>query len=146
MERMKLKVAVYVLVENSEKEVLFIRRVNTGWCDGYYTFPAGHIESGEFPEDAAIRELKEEVSIDASKENLELVHVLYEKDSYVDLYFKYPNFKGEVKVNGSKSADVFEWGLLSNLGQKLLVPKVKFVINEIIDGKNFSEIENSQNL
>lgn len=52
----------YLLI-NEEKKDLF-----KGWL-----FPGGKIEPDESPENAALRELKEEINLDADKNNLKLL-------------------------------------------------------------------------
>jgi len=48
------------VVLNRKGEVLLIRDRN-----GYWVFPKGHIEPGETPEQAAVREVREETGIEA---------------------------------------------------------------------------------
>jgi len=67
-------VAVYLVLKRADK-ILFGRRQNTGYQDGNWQVFAGHVESGELPSEAAIREAKEELGIDILPENLNLLHV-----------------------------------------------------------------------
>ncbi len=36
--------AVYMIIENKKGEVLFMRKSNTGFRDGAFQVPAGHLE------------------------------------------------------------------------------------------------------
>lgn len=65
--------AVYVIFRDGDK-VLLLQRANTGYHDGDYSMPAGHLDGGESALTAAIREAKEEVGVDIKPEDLRLVH------------------------------------------------------------------------
>lgn len=58
-----------------DSEVLLNRRINTGWMDGHLCAPGGHVEEGESPIKAALRELKEELGLDLKSEDLEFLCV-----------------------------------------------------------------------
>ncbi len=93
--------AVYILLEKDGK-VLLGRRCNTGYQDGNYQVPAGHVEEGELPTEAIIREAKEEVNVDLSLSGIELVHVGYRpkhdpSGDRIDFYFKAKKWSGEIK-------------------------------------------------
>jgi ADP-ribose pyrophosphatase YjhB (NUDIX family) len=66
------KVAVAVLAERNGQVVLIRRGVNPG--RGKWSLPAGYVEAGEDPRQAAIRELKEETGLEVSA--LSLVDVI----------------------------------------------------------------------
>jgi 8-oxo-dGTP pyrophosphatase MutT (NUDIX family) len=68
--------AVYLIVEREEK-LLIARRCNTRYEDGNYQVPAGHVDPGELPKEAMIREAKEEIGITIHATDLELVHMSY---------------------------------------------------------------------
>ena len=53
-ERHSFKVAAFVLLEKDGK-IFMLRRLNTGWADGIWTIPSGHVEKGERVRDAAIK-------------------------------------------------------------------------------------------
>jgi ADP-ribose pyrophosphatase YjhB (NUDIX family) len=56
-ERFKLIAAVYlVLIKNNK--ILLLRRHNTGYFDGYYSLPAGHVEKEETLIKALLEKLK----------------------------------------------------------------------------------------
>ena len=67
--------AVIVAVMNGEK-ILLTRSV--GWQHHYWGLVAGHVKSGETTEEAAMREVKEEVGIDTM--TLEIVGTYAIKD------------------------------------------------------------------
>ena len=78
MKRNSVIPAVFIIVQRSEK-ILLLERMNTGWNDGMFTLPSGHIEKNEAPQDAIIREVNEEVGIKLEKKDLIIKTVLYRK-------------------------------------------------------------------
>lgn len=58
------KTARAIIVEDGKVLVFFRRRIRDGKEVIYYSLPGGHLENGETFEDAVIREVKEEMSID----------------------------------------------------------------------------------
>lgn len=55
--------AVFAVLEDAEGRILLLERANTGWMDGSYGLPSGHVESGEMPSEAMLREALEEVGV-----------------------------------------------------------------------------------
>jgi len=66
--------AVNVILEKDGK-ILLSRRQNKGWGDGLLCIPGGHVEPGELPLEATLRELKEELGITAKPEDLQFLCV-----------------------------------------------------------------------
>jgi len=69
------------------------RRQNTGYHDGLLNLPAGHIDPAETPREAIVRECKEEIGVDIDPEDLEFLHIQYnrnrqEKSDRTHYYFK----------------------------------------------------------
>ncbi len=64
----------------------------------YYLLPGGGIELGESPNDAIIREVKEECGIDVEVERLVYYKSGYtDKDNYLDLLFLCKKTGGKIK-------------------------------------------------
>src|SRR5258706_10768983 len=95
-KRHLVRAAVYILMEKDDK-VLLIRRHNTGYRDGEYTLPAGHVEANETFIQTCVREIREEVCVDVSSQDLKLAHVMQRYENGVDVidyYFSVKNWKG----------------------------------------------------
>jgi hypothetical protein len=61
--RHKLTGDVHLLMLDGDGQVLFGRRQNTGFEDGAWHLPSGHLEAGESVVAALVREAKEEIGI-----------------------------------------------------------------------------------
>jgi 8-oxo-dGTP pyrophosphatase MutT (NUDIX family) len=42
----RMSAAVHLLLIKND-QILLLRRFNTGWQDGFYSLPAGHVDAGE---------------------------------------------------------------------------------------------------
>ena len=58
-----LKIVVSIALINNENEILLSKRPKNKHLSGFWEFPGGKVETGEVPEIALIREIKEELDI-----------------------------------------------------------------------------------
>lgn len=103
-------IAVYIFLERDGK-ILWMRRANTGYRDGFWSLPAGHVEVGESIKQAIVRETFEEAGINIAEDNLKLIHAMYRRSdrTYVDFYFKATVWDGEPKIMEPHKCDGLEW-------------------------------------
>jgi len=109
-EQFKVKLAVCVLLEKDGK-VLLHRRYNTGFADGLYDMPSGHVDEGELPSIAAARELKEETGVDVDISDLIFVTTLYKNshNPYVYFVFVARKWHGEPQIMEPHACDDMQW-------------------------------------
>ena len=74
---MSYRAAIILLKDD---QIALIERHRAG--QHYFTFPGGHVEPGETPEQAAIRETKEELGIDVTIQRLAAVIWWHERPQY----------------------------------------------------------------
>lgn len=137
MERLKLKVAVYLFLIKDDK-ILLARRFQTGWQDGNYGVPAGHLEAGEGVIDALLRETKEESDVILKPEDVELTHTMHRQGRYIDLFFTAKKWSGEPQIMEKDKCDDMQWFPLANLPENM-VPSVRFAIESYQKGITFSD-------
>ncbi|AHB42556.1 hypothetical protein RAAC3_TM7C00001G0714 [Candidatus Saccharibacteria bacterium RAAC3_TM7_1] len=135
--------AVWVIVKNDKGQIFMLRRANTGWRDGSWTVPAGHVEKDEGPIAAAIRELKEEVGLTISAEQLSepLVH-FYPADTYdherVSLFFQLNDYDGTPTNTEPDKANKAAWFDMDKLPEAM-PPLLRRAFIDIKAGTNYSE-------
>jgi 8-oxo-dGTP diphosphatase len=97
-ERFKMIGSSYLILIRKNK-ILLSQRYNTGYEDGKYSLPAGHVEDGETLTECLIRETKEEIGINLETSYIKLIHVMHRRqtDIRVDYFFTCGNYKGELK-------------------------------------------------
>ena len=140
-KRKTYRAAVYVILKKNGKYLL-IRRYNTGYRDGQYTFPAGHVDDGETAVDAAVRELGEEVATRTRKSNLRLVHVMQHREGehdYFDFYFMVSKWSGKPRICEPDKIDDLRWLSFDDL-KVVAIPSITQAILEIDNGELFSSI------
>lgn len=115
-----------------------IRRQNTGFADGLWSLPAGHVEKGESVKTAMIREAKEEINIDVLDKNLKLKHILHRKsniNTYIDFFFLCTKWQGEPINNEPQKCSDIKWFDIEQLPTDIIQ-----YIKEIILKKENGEI------
>jgi len=139
-ERFKIIPSVYLILIKDNK-ILLSRRYNTGFCDGEYSFPAGHLEGNETFREALIREIEEEIGVKLNLKDIMLVHVMNRKvpkEERVDFFFTTKRWKGEPKIMEPHKCDDLGWFSLSNLPDNV-IPYIRQAINCVLDNKFYSE-------
>src|SRR5687767_2984604 len=88
-----------------EDEVLLSRRFNTGYEDGKYSVPAGHVEEGETFTKALIREAKEEIGITLLPRDVKVAYIMHRKSVYegetlewINFFFIARSWQGEPEI------------------------------------------------
>ena len=134
---MRSAVYLFLLKEN---KIFLIRRKNTGWGDGKYVVPAGHLEPNESLTQAAVREAREEAGIEINTKSLRLVHTMHRKGDfdYVDLFFLVDKWGGEAKNAEDNMADDAQWFSIDNFPENT-IEHVKAAFENYKKGIFFSE-------
>jgi len=110
IERFRLVSAAHLFLIRDGK-VLLLRRFNTGYEDGKYSVIAGHLEGDEEVKAAAIREAREEVGIEISPSDLQVVGVMHRKsnDERVDFFLATTSWSGEITNREPDRCDQLAW-------------------------------------
>jgi len=132
------------LVLRKDDKILFARRCNTGYQDGNYQVPAGHVDAGELPSEALVREVTEEIGITINPDDIKFVHTSFrpKTDSTgdrVDYFFEVDKWEGEVTNCEPDKCDDLLWATPLDMPENT-TPHVKVAIECIEKGQFYSEL------
>lgn len=139
MQRFKMIASSYLfLIRNGQ--ILLSRRFQTGYEDGKYSVPAGHLEDGETLTQALVREVSEEIGLVLDEGAVRLVHVMHrrEEDIRLDIFFTIDKWSGEPKNMEPEKCDDLSWFQLDRL-PKNTIPYIRTAIKAHLDGRIYSE-------
>jgi len=137
-----VQIAVIGLLEKDGKYLLH-KRNNTSWRSGWYSLPGGRAEGKESLKTALIRELREEIGIEALSDDLELVHIFHlapkvASDEFIYHIFRVKKWAGDpFNAEPNKCTEV-SWYPKENMPEKT-VPIIKSIVIKIENGENYSE-------
>ncbi len=96
-DRFQVGAAVHLFLIK-DNQILLAKRANTGFGDGLYGIPQGHIEAGESPTQAMIREAQEEIGVEILPQDLKMVLNVYSKIelTYSCWFFTTKKYSGEI--------------------------------------------------
>jgi 8-oxo-dGTP diphosphatase len=139
-DRFTVTPAVYVIFHDGDK-LLLLKRANSGYRDGYFSFPAVHIDGGEPAVMAAVREAKEELGVDIEPKDLQLVftqHLLAESGDHerIHLFFEARKWRGEPRNAEPQKCDEILWAPITGLPAKL-VPELKEFLKATTAGDSY---------
>lgn len=101
---------VHVVVERAGR-VLLMRRAGTGFFDGLFSLPGGHVEPGESIVRTAARELEEEAGLQLREEDAELLGVVHRLSdtNRIDFFVRAHRWTGEPRIAEPHKCDRLEW-------------------------------------
>lgn len=140
-ERHQIIPAVYLILKNENGQICLMRRFNTGFRDGFYSLPAGHLDGKESLKEALAREIKEETGITVGLEDMRLVHVsnnLHSNPERIDFFFLVHKWIGEATIREPNKCDQIIWVDPKHLPENI-VPSVRTAIKGEMQGNYYSE-------
>jgi 8-oxo-dGTP pyrophosphatase MutT (NUDIX family) len=108
--RHQVTVDVHLLLTDAD-QVLFGRRCNTGFADGSWHLPSGHLEAGESVFAALVREAHEEIGVAIDEADIEFVHVMHNSSSggRAAFFFRVRRWVGEPVNMEPDKCDALAW-------------------------------------
>lgn len=135
-ERYKIKIACYMIIFVDDK-LLLMKRQGSGFHDGKFSVPSGHLESGETPLEAAARETFEETNLTVTE--AEFSSVIYRRvenipnDDYVDFFFVCRSFTGTPKIMEPNKCSEIILAEIDELQEISMVPYVELAIRNMLN-------------
>jgi 8-oxo-dGTP diphosphatase len=123
-----------------EDQILLIRRFNTGYADGQYSVPAGHLDGGETVISAAAREALEEVDVRIDPQDIEFSSVMHrlDGDERVDFFVKIHKWKGEPFNAEPDKCDELLWVSVNSFPANT-IPYIRQAFRNHLEGTKFDE-------
>ena len=137
-ERYKSKIVVDLLLkrknENNKEEILLSLRENTGYRDGYYDLPGGHVDENEDLFAAMIREAKEEIGIYIFREDMKVVHIYHHfRKGMLKFAFCVNKYEGILINNEPEKCKELKWFEVEKLPENI-IPKIREEILNVENG------------
>ena len=139
MKRRTFPVTVHMLFIR-EDQILLARRFNTGYRDGEYSVPAGHLDGNETVVAAGIREAKEEIGVTFETDDMTFSSVMHriEGDERVDFFVQVHKWSGEIVNAEPDKCDDLCWVNTNELPDNI-IPYVRRAIENHLNGTPFDE-------
>jgi ADP-ribose pyrophosphatase YjhB (NUDIX family) len=108
--RAGIPTGVHIVCEQGRR-VLLLRRANTGFFDGLYSLPGGHVEEGESIRQAAARELEEETGLRVAPGDLEWLGVIHRRSdsNRIDFFLRARRWDGEPDLREPDKCGALAW-------------------------------------
>ncbi|HCC06836.1 MAG TPA: hypothetical protein DEP72_01540 [Clostridiales bacterium] len=122
-------ITVVVLIQNSKGEFLLEKCSESK--GGRWSLVGGHPKSGESSLDGIVMEIKEELGVDAPRENIELFKTIKTEDDFVDLYYTKADINIVNVVIQEEEVETAKWASKDEIEQLIvkgvfLTPHVEF--------------------
>ena len=138
-QRTTFPVTVHLFFFRGDK-VLLLRRFNTGYADGQYSVPAGHLDGGETVIAAAAREAREEVGVRIEARDIRFSSVMHRRDGdeRVDFFVNISGWSGEPVNAEPDKCDELLWVNRDNLPPNT-IPYIRQALRNHLTGIRFDE-------
>lgn len=129
---MKVPIADVIIVDDGK--VLLVQQRKTN-AYGLWSFPGGHVENSETPEQAAYREVSEELGVQLVDAILHKVHLLEKPDVTLELNTFIGHIDGKITLKDDEllAYGWFSLGSLADMKDKLRAPVIYDQAKEVIE-------------
>lgn len=139
-KRSATSINAYLILRHEDKVLLMLRQ-NTGYGDGFYCVPSGHVEDGESASTGLIREAWEEVGVEINPSDLKMVHVVHARSNRqnVDFFFECSSWKGTIANREPDKCAEVSWYPINGLPSNIVV-QVAQALRAVERGEYYSEL------
>ncbi len=127
-----MKGSAVVILDDDSNMLLLLRSAKSRWMPKKWGLPGGKIETGETPEEAAIREVKEEANLNV--ENLTYLKDL--SDKWVDLFYT-TDYDGDVQIDFEH--DDYEWVSRADVEQYDTTPRIVEIFDWVLKNERTND-------
>ena len=129
---------VHLLLRRNN-EILLGQRQNTGYEDGAWHLPAGHLEAAESVVDALIREADEEVGVRIAPEDVLFAHLMHNSSSggRMALFFLVDVWEGTPMNREPDKCAALEWFPIDSLPEHM-IEYCRTALDHIAGNSSFS--------
>lgn len=130
MRHAGIPTGVHVLLERGGR-ILLMRRAGTGFFDGLYSLPGGHVEDGESLAQTAVREMAEELGLVVDEAGVTIVGVVHRRSdtNRIDFFVRAAVWFGEPRIAEPDKCDALGWFPLEALPEAV-VPYIRKALSE----------------
>jgi 8-oxo-dGTP diphosphatase len=139
-ERFTVIPAVHLLLVR-DSHVLLMRRFNTGYEDGKWSLPAGHLDGNESVTAAVVREAREETGVALDPRDLEVVHIMHRRVVYeerMDFFLLARRWAGHPAIMEPDKCDALGWHDVQALSDEV-IPYISAALDAVVRRLPFSE-------
>ncbi|MFR9675818.1 NUDIX hydrolase [Streptomyces sp. TR02-1] len=131
---------LHLVLRDGQQRILLGERVNTGFMDGAFHLPAGHLEDGESATTGLIREADEEAGIRIDPADLTLVHTMHHRTNSgrLALFFEATQWSGEVTNREPDKCAGWKWFSPDALPEQM-IPYAAAALDHIAKQRPYSE-------
>lgn len=121
-------------------QILLLRRYQTGYMDGHFSVPAGHLDGEEMVRMAGVREAREEIGVRIDPQDMLFAGVFHRHsdDERVDFFFLVQKWIGEPFNAEPEKCDELRWADVDDLPNNI-IPYVARAIENFRAGIPFEE-------
>jgi 8-oxo-dGTP diphosphatase len=134
---------VTVLIRDG-KNILFVLRQNTGYADGMYAMPGGHVEPDENFTDAGVREAMEEVGVSINPRDLKPLHTLHRVskpgDVRIGVLFEATTWTGQPHNREPERHGEIAWFNEDSLPYDKIIGFQAEALRSLADGNHYGEL------
>jgi 8-oxo-dGTP diphosphatase len=138
-DRYKTCVDLHIILRQGD-QILLGERCNTGFADGCWHLPSGHLDPGEAATAGAVREAAEEIGVIIDPADLCMVHVMHHRtnDARTAFFFEATRWSGEVANREPDKCAGWKWFPLDALPEQM-IPYAADALSHYRKGTGYSE-------
>ncbi|SUE32253.1 NUDIX hydrolase [Nocardia farcinica] len=137
-QRYKVTGDVHLVLRRGDT-VLYGQRSNTGFEDGAWHLPAGHLEAGESVVTALVREAAEEIGVTIRPEDVQFSHFMHNSSSggRMAIFFTVTDWHGEPENCEPDKCSALDWFALDTPPDRM-IDYCRVAMKHIAEGTPFS--------
>lgn len=135
----KMGIGVGIIILNTKNEILLLLRnsdknkaLSDMRLEGTYTLPSGKVKYGETFEEAGVRKLKEEIGLNTTIDDLEVISLSNDINNYAHyatIGLIAHNYFGDFHLKESEEFENYGFFNINNLPNNICLPSLKIIKN-----------------